>query len=219
MMPHVMAKLKARLPVKIVALGMSITRGMDVSGYDDVPPYMPTYVSLFTGQLKKAWHYNDIKLYNAGLPGSVVDWGAAYAGKYVTPMKPDLVILDFGMNDFWRYTPEQFKGYIQTIISKVRSANPKTEFVLLSNMKFDPEYILDSDKNKAWYLANMEGYSHVLQSLETKDIINLDMTAISDYIYHHKKAKDCIVNPLHPNDYMARWYAQGMAQLLIPDYK
>jgi len=25
-----------------------------------------------------------------------------------------------------------------------------------------------------------------------------------------KKAKDRIVNPLHPNDYLARWYAQAL---------
>jgi lysophospholipase L1-like esterase len=213
--PGIIAKLKAKKPVKIIALGMSITRGMDVSGYDGVAPYMPTYVDLFNDRLKKAYHYNNIKMYNAGLPGSVVDWAAQYAGKYINPVKPDLVIVDFGMNDFWRYTPEQFKGYIQTIIKKAKAGNPKVEFLLLSNMKFDPDYVFDSDKNKTTYLANMEGYSKVLQQMETNGIINLDMTAISDAIYHKKKAKDCIANPLHPNDYMARWYAQGLAQLLI----
>jgi hypothetical protein len=215
MMPKIIAKLKAKKPLKIAAYGMSITRGMDVSSYDTVPPYMPTYVDLFANRLKKAYHYNDIKLYNAGLPGSVVSWGAQYAGQYINPIKPDLVIIDFGMNDFWRYTPEQFKGYIQTIMIKVRARNPNVEFLLLSNMKFDPDYILDSDKNKLFYVSNMEGYSKVLQHLETRGVINLNMTEISDVIYQKKKAKDCIVNPLHPNDYMARWYAQGLSALFL----
>jgi len=218
-MPRVIARLKAKKPLKIVALGMSITRGMDVSGYDTVPPYMPTYVSLFGRQLKKAYRYNNIELYNAGLPGATVDWGAQYADKYINPVKPDLVIIDFGMNDFWRYTPEQFKGYIQTIINKVKAGNVNAEFLLISNMKFDPDYILDTDKNKEFYVSNMEGYSHVLKEMEAKGIINLDMTSLSDAIYCHKQAKDCIVNPLHPNDYMARWYAQGLSQLLIKDFK
>lgn len=214
-MPALMAKLKAKRPVKIVAFGMSITRGMDVSSYDTVPPYMPTYVDLFARELRKKYRYNDIKLYNAGLPGAAVDWGAQYADKYINPLNPDLVIVDFGMNDFWRITPEQFKGYIQTIVDKAKAKNSTVEFVLLSNMKFDPDYILDSDKTKTWYQANMEGYSKVLKELEKTGMINLDMTALSDVIYHLKKAKDCIENPLHPNDYMARWYAQGLAQLLI----
>jgi GDSL-like Lipase/Acylhydrolase family len=217
--PRIMAKLKSKAPVKIVAYGMSITRGMDVSGYDTVPPYMPTYVSLLTNRLKKVYHYNNIRLYNAGLPGSVVDWGARYADKYINPIKPDLVVIDFGMNDFWRYTPEQFKGYIVTIMDKIKAGNPKVEFILLSNMKFDPDYVLNSDKNKTFYLSNMEGYSRVLGQLESNGVINLDMTTLSDAIYHLKKAKDCIVNPLHPNDYMARWYAQGLVQLLIKNYK
>ncbi|WP_295668586.1 SGNH/GDSL hydrolase family protein [uncultured Mucilaginibacter sp.] len=214
-MPRTIAKLRAKQPLKIAAYGMSITRGMDVSGYDDVPPYMPTYVSLFTEQLKKDYRYKDIQLYNAGLPGSVVDWGAQYADEYISALKPDLVILDFGMNDFWRYKPDQFKGYIQTIMQKVKAKCPKVEFILLSNMKFDPDYVLDSDKNKVWYLTNMVGYSHVLKQLETLGAVNLNMTEISDVIYHKKKAKDCIANPLHPNDYIARWYAQGLTALLF----
>ena len=28
---------------------MSITRGMNISSYDDVPPYMPNYLELFAG--------------------------------------------------------------------------------------------------------------------------------------------------------------------------
>jgi len=214
MMPRTIAKLKAKQPLKIAAYGMSITRGFNVSGYDAVPPYMPNYVSLFANELKKNYHDKNITLYNGGLPGSVVDWGAQYADEYISALKPDLVIIDFGMNDFWRYTPEQFKGYIETIIKKIRAKNPKVEFLLLSNMKFDPDYVLDSDKNKAWYLANMVGYSQVLKQMETKGIVNFDMTTLSDAIYHHKKAKDCIANPLHPNDYLARWYAQGMTALL-----
>lgn len=216
-LPHTMAKLRAKKPLKIAALGMSITRGLNISSYDDVPPYMPTYVSLFTNRLKKAYHYNDIELYNAGLPGALVDWGAQYADKYINPIIPDLVIIDFGMNDFWRYTPEQFNGFIQTIIKKVKAGNPDVEFLIISNMKFDPDYVLGSDKYKSFYQSNLEGYSHVLQQMEANGIINLDMYAISDAIYHHKKAKDCISNPLHPNDYLARWYAQGLAQMLIRD--
>jgi len=213
-MPRTMAKLRTKQPLRIVAFGMSITRGMDVSSYDTVPPYMPTYVDLFARQLRKNYRYSHIKLYNAGLPGSVIDWAAQYADKYVNPIKPDLVILDFGMNDFWRFTPAQFLDYMETVIKKIRKGNPKVEFLLLSNMKFDPDYVLDSDKYKTWYQSNLEGYSRVLKEMEGKGIINLDMCAISDAIYRHKKAKDCLVNPLHPNDYMARWYAQGMAALL-----
>lgn len=213
-MPRTIAKLRGKKPLTIVAYGMSITRGMDVSGYDTVPPYMPTYVDLFARQLRKAYRDPNVRLYNAGLPGSTVDWGAQYADKYVNPLKPDLVILDFGMNDFWRLTPDQFKGYIETTMQKIRAANPKVEFILLSNMKFDPGYVLDSDKYKSFYTGNLEGYSYVLKQMEAKGAVNVDMYAISSFIYDRKKAKDCIANPLHPNDYLARWYAQALSAAL-----
>jgi lysophospholipase L1-like esterase len=214
-MPNTIRKLVSKKPLKIMAFGMSITRGYDVSGYDTVPPYMPTYVELLKYSLKKKYGYDDITLFNAALPGSIVSWGADYTDKYINPIKPDLVIIDFGMNDFWRYTPEQFITYVKTIMNKAKVGNENVEFLLLSNMMFDPDYMLDTDKNKTWYVDNMKGYNIQLQQLETIGAINLDMTTLSESIYRRKKAKDCLANPLHPNDYLARWYAQGMAALFI----
>ncbi len=213
LLPKTISTLQSKSPLRIVAYGMSITRGLDVSSYDTVAPYMPTYNDLFARDLRKKYGYHDVIMYNAGLPGAAVNWGADYADKYINPLKPDLVIIDFGMNDFWRYTPEEFKEYIETIIKKVRTANPKIEFLLVSNMDFDPNYILDSDSNKRFYVNNMQGYKKILSDMETQGIINIDMTTLSDIIYQKKKAKDCIANPLHPNDYLARWYAQCMSSL------
>ncbi|HEY2721162.1 MAG TPA: GDSL-type esterase/lipase family protein [Chitinophagaceae bacterium] len=210
-LPNTLARLKSKSPLRIVAFGMSITRGLDVSSYDSTVPYMPTYVDLFAGELRKTYHYSSIQMYNAGLPGATVDWGATYADKYINPLKPDLVIIDFGMNDFWRLNPSQFQGYIKTIMEKVKADNPKVEFLLLSNMKFDPDYVLSSDKNKSFYQSNLEGYSHVLKQMETNGVVNVDMYAITNILYQIKKAKDCLTNPLHPNDYLARWYAQAMS--------
>ncbi len=213
-MPNTLTKLKSKKPLTIVAYGMSITRGMNVSGYDNKPPYMPSYVDLFARALKLKYQ-DDIKLYNAGLPGSKIDWGAEYTDEYVNALKPDLVIVDFGMNDFSGFNPDQFKQYTQTIIKKLKAANANVEIMLLSNMKFDPEYLSMNNPKRDFCLNNMIEYNKVLQSLQCKGIIDLDMTDISEMLFEKKKPKDCISNPLHPNDYMARWYAQGMAALLI----
>jgi len=118
---------------------------MNVSGYDLKPPYMPTYLELFAGELQKRSHDDQVHFFNAGLPGAKIDWGAAWVNEYVNGLSPDLVILDFGMNDFWSIPPEEFKGYMEEMIRKIKKANPKTEIILLSNMKFDPMYVLPND--------------------------------------------------------------------------
>ncbi|GGB17497.1 family 43 glycosylhydrolase [Puia dinghuensis] len=213
-LPRTMAWLRSGRPLVVVAYGMSITRGMDVSGYDGVAPYMPTYVNMFVQGLRQRYPRTPIRLYNAGLPGSTVAWGAQHARPYVCPLRPDVVVVDFGMNDFWRLTPQAFGDSVRTILRKVREGNPGVEFLLLANMGFDPDYVLNSDTSKAFYMGNLAGYAGELRRLEGEGVIGLDMHAISDVLYRRKKAKDCLVNPLHPNDYMARWYAQGMLALL-----
>jgi len=200
--------------IRIVAYGMSITRGFNVSGYDGVAPYMPSYMDLFVDGLRQRSGRALVRFFNAGLPGSTVAWGAQYVQQYVNPLHPDLVVIDFGMNDFWRMPPAEFGDSVRSIIRQVRAVRPATEFLLLANMKFDPDYVLDTDSAKAFYTGNLAGYRDVLREMEGAGIVMFDMTTLSDAIYRRKKAKDCIVNPLHPNDYLARWYAQGMLALL-----
>jgi len=214
LLPRTISRLRDRLPLTLLAYGMSITRGMDVSGYDSVRPYMPTYMDLFAMSLKNAWPGSHIALLNAGLPGATVSWGAEHVSELVTPFHPDLTVIDFGMNDFWRMAPGDFGDSVKSIIRKVRAADPAAEFILLANIPFDPDYVLSSDKYRSYYMENLAGYSSVLKELEGPGIACLDMYAIGEAIYRRKKAKDCLANPLHPNDYLARWYAQSLTALL-----
>jgi hypothetical protein len=214
-LPRTTGRLNAGRPVTIVAYGMSITRGFNVSGYDGVAPFMPSYMDLFVDGLRRRHRGAAVRLYNAGLPGSTVAWGAQYVQQYVNPLHPDLVVIDFGMNDFWRMPPAEFGDSVRSIIRQVRAVRPATEFLLLANMKFDPDYVSDTDSNKAFYTGNLAGYRGELMSMQGPGVVMMDMTTLSDAIYRRKKAKDCIINPLHPNDYLARWYAQGMLALLV----
>jgi hypothetical protein len=45
----------------------------------------------------------------------------------------------------------------------------------------------------------------------------VDLTAISEWVYAAKKPMDCLNDPLHPNDYFARWYAQSLVAALDPN--
>ena len=214
-LPKTLAKLVSKSPLKIVATGMSITAGHNVSGYGGdkaypaIPPYMPTYIDLFAYALKKIYATDKINLVNNGVSGWTIADGVNNIQAKVVSQKPDLVIIDYGMNDFYgKVSNAQFKAAIQTMIDAERRDNPDCEFMLLSNMMPDSTY---APKGVA---ANMRGFSSALKSLEGPGIADLDMTAISDTLYARKRPKDCMPNPLHPNDYLARWYAQGMIALL-----
>jgi hypothetical protein len=117
------------------------------------------------------------------------------------PLDPDLDIFAFGMNDFWRANGDSFKV-----------KNRETEILLISSMMFDRDYT--NDGNGDIYYENKKSYLFAFQTLTTTGVQLHDMTSITEYLYAQKKAKDFIPNPLHPYDYLARWYGVGLAAML-----
>ncbi len=215
-LPGAMAKLKAGAPLTIQAYGMSITAGLNVSGFagDDknftpTQPYMHSYVDLLETALENKFGSN-ITMINGSCGGKMVSWIDQYCESMVVPNKPDLVILDMGMNDIWGTTSNvAFKNSMQSCINKIKAANPSTEFILIGNML--PDVASQGAPSNGDVL--MYGFLSQLKSLESTGIAVFDMTTLSDSIYRRKGAKHCHSNSLHPNDYLARWYAQGLAEL------
>jgi lysophospholipase L1-like esterase len=210
-LPNTINLLRHRKPLTVVACGDSITLGLDTSEYMEIPPYMPTWAELFTGRLKHDYDDGHIALYNTALGGMTSEWGLDNADSTVAALNPDLVLIAFGMNDFWSIAPDEFHSNIQGIMARVRARRPRAEFILISSMPFDPAYTSDPI-----YTGHMTGYVTALKSLTGKGVQLLDMNAIGAALYAQKKPKDLIGNPLHPNDFLARWYAQGLAAMLTP---
>lgn len=204
-----MRRLKRRAPLTVVAYGDSITLGAGTSSEIGMPPYMPPYPSLFVHRLKQIYGDDAIRLYNTSLGGMTSSWGRENAASAVASLDPDLVLIAFGMNDFWSTPPEHFRENIRSIISQIRAKRPSCEFVLVAATQFDPAYAHD-----AQYRERLASYVPVLHSLAGKGIECLDMDAISRALFVMKKPKDVLNDPLHPNDFLARWYAQGLAALL-----
>ena len=203
------SKLKAKKPLTVVALGDSITLGINVSGYRSEPPYMPTWAELFTGQLAKLFGNHRIQLYNAGLGGMTALWGEQNAKSVVASVNPDLVIIAFGMNDFWSTDAVSFRKCIEGTMRTIRSKRPKAEFILISSIRFDPIYTVEKD-----YVEHLTSYAKELQSLAGPGVGYLDMTGLTDYLYKVKSSKDLMSDPMHPDDFLARWYAQSLVAML-----
>ncbi len=230
LLPKTMAKLKAKQPLKIVAQGMSITRGYNVSGYASdyvaspaTAPYMHTYVELMNYQLKKLFGYDAIVSINASLGGQDASWAAKTASTHVAPLHPDLVIIDMGMNDVWtcKSNYSLFASYIKAAMDTVKLSNPDVEFILLGGMMMDKNFATNWDGvSIKTIVTDLYGYQNEYKKMETVGVANLDMTTMSDSIYERKAqypnygAKSVTVNELHPNDFLARCFAQGLVALL-----
>lgn len=198
-------KLRDKKPVKIVAFGDSITQGVNVSGFRNVPPYLPPWPTLFGRELGRMTGNKRIHVVNAALGGMTIDWAKDNARDAVASLDPDLVLIGFGMNDFWSYSPADFRKYVAATMATIRARRPKCEFVLITSMKFDPAYTKDPT-----YVGNLAGYAEELRKMAGPGVALFDMTAISEALYQAKSAKDLTTDPMHPDDFLSRWYAQGM---------
>lgn len=211
-LPNTIRKLSAHEPLTIVAYGDSITFGIGSSQMRKIAPYQAPWIDLFTAELKKDYSDPQVTLYNSSQSGAASDWASNMAGRMVSSLAPDLVVVAFGQNDFWSIDADTFARNILSVIDTVRATNPRAEFLLVSTMRFDPAY---STKRAYWDLVTQ--YQSRLRSLTGPGVQLVDMTAISEAVFAAKEPKDCLNDPLHPDDYLARWYAQSMIAALVPD--
>jgi lysophospholipase L1-like esterase len=210
-LPHTIEKLKEHAPLTVVAYGDSITHGVGASRLAHIPPYLPPWPELLVYRLKEISHDKHIQLYNSAQSGATSTWAKDYARRMVNSLNPDLVIIAFGQNDFWSLSAETFSNNIAETMKIVREQNPAVEFVLVSPLRFDPVYT-----SNAQYWNVVGKYAAKLKSMTGPGVQFVDMTAVSEWVYAAKNPRDCVNDPLHPNDYFARWYAQCLVATLNP---
>ena len=210
-LPNTLQRLRARLPLRIVAYGDSITFGLGSSHMRKILPFQPPWADMFAGELRKFWLDPGIVLFNASQSGADSNWARNMADRMVASLHPDLVVIAFGQNDFWSVSPDTFAGNIAAVMRAVRTVNPRAEFVLLSTMRFDPAYA-----SEAIYWDRVSQYESRLRAMTTPGVQLVDMTAISGAVFAAKEPRDCLNDPLHPNDYLSRWYAQSILAALAP---
>jgi len=210
-LPNTIKKLKAHAPLTVVAYGDSITHGYGESRLSHIRPFLPPWPELFVDRLKTIYHDRHIQLYNSSQSGATSEWGKEYAERMVASLNPDLVIIAFGQNDFWSMPANSFADNITDIMKTVREKNQGAEFLLVSTLRFDPAYTTN-----AQYWSVVGEYAKKLKAMTGPGLQFVDMTSISESVYAAKKPLDCLNDPLHPNDYFARWYAQSAAAALAP---
>ncbi|WP_256009544.1 SGNH/GDSL hydrolase family protein [Desertivirga xinjiangensis] len=207
MLPGTLRKLKKKEPFKVVFYGNSIETGANSSGFQNEPPYMPSWPELIVYQLRQTYG-QQVQFDNQSVGGMLAQWGSDYAIQRVVPQKPDLVIIGFGMNDgTFNVSPETYRRNVEAIIDKVTVDIPDAEFILIAPMLANPF---------ATQSSIQASYKAELDKLARTGIVVADITGVHQELLKRKSYQDMTGNNVnHPNDYLARWYAQFISGILI----
>jgi acyl-CoA thioesterase-1 len=122
------------LDVSIVAFGDSITAGYAVRR---------GFPSFWKEMLSKKYPDAEVELINAGVSGDTSMDGLARLDYAVLSYEPDLVTINFGINDcVWGLGQEEFEANFVEMVRRIR-AGPNSEILLLSSQPLEtPPYDL-----------------------------------------------------------------------------
>lgn len=207
-LPNTIRKLTKKSPLHLLLFGDSIAAGANASGENNASPYLPSWGNLIAEKLRR--YYNaPVEFTNTAVGGKDSKWGLETIKNNVVDHHPDLVIIAFGMNDGTsQMSPELFKENISGMIKKVRLQNPHAEYLLVSTMLPNPE---------SNFVGTQLLFKKVLSELTGQGIVLVDMGAVHAELLKHKSYQDMTGNNInHPNDFLIRWYAQQMLNVLIP---
>lgn len=206
-LPRTLTLLKEKKPLTVALLGDSISTGCNASGWAHGAPFQPPYQDLFVMNLERKYG-SAIALKNFAVGGTDTAWGLANCGK-VSEVKPDLVILAFGMNDSAGRPAQEYQANMRAMVVAVRKEVPHAEFILIATMVGNPD----------WVTLKQElfpQYRDALAELCGPGIALADMTTLWAEFLQRKQDRDLTGNGVnHPNDFGHRVYAQVLSALLV----
>ena len=115
--PRFTAKLSKGAPVTIAFIGGSITQNAGEGGF----------VTTLKKHLTSEFPTSDIRIINAGMASTDSAWGAKRIGRDVLESKPDLVFVEFAVNDGERDSAPD----MERIVRKIHDSNPEAEVVFI----------------------------------------------------------------------------------------
>lgn len=201
------SKLVNKKALTIVYYGDSITTGANSSNTQ--APFTPIWTTLVTETIAEHFANPNVIEINTALGGTNAKWGATNAKELVVAHKPDLAVIAFGMNDA-NTNSAKYAYNIGKIICAVRKADKDAEFILVSPMLANKEV-------KGFY-GNQYKFECTLRQFEYFDngIAVAPVWSMHKYILRKKRYYDLTGNNVnHPNDFLARVYAQTVTALLI----
>lgn len=203
LLPNTIEKLKTKETFDLLVFGDSISVGANSSGMIGTAPYMPNYAQLFAMQLEKAYGCK-VNLINPSVGGKGITWGLEEIENVIDSQpNVDLAVIAFGMND-GNMLSGSFSGKVNRLAGKIEKAYPDVETLAIATMLPNPQA-------KNFYLNQMSFYDAMVKDCQREGLAVVDMTAVHKSLLERKQYADMTGNNVnHPNDYLARVYAQTL---------
>ncbi len=147
------SKAEAGESLTVGVLGGSITQGAACSNPES------RYHGVLLTWLRKTFPNAQFNLINAGVGSTGSDYGALRAERDLLSRKPDLVILEFGVNDKTRDYAETYEGCVRQILS----APNKPALILL--------FMMWKDGSNAQEWQSKIGYHYQLPMISYRDAL------------------------------------------------
>ena len=209
-LPRTRALLKAGKPINFCFFGDSITTGANSSGKIGAVPFTPMF-PILTVQALEEKYGSEIRYVNHAVGGTVSGWGCERLPVDYKDEKPDIMFIGFGMNDASGHVkPEDFIAHIRTMTEQTLALNPDCEFLLCSTTLPNPladQFVWDHETHEPLLAALCAEYG--------ARAALVPMTSVHRTLLAKKHFWDMTGNNInHPNDFLARVYAQTILTVL-----
>lgn len=213
-LPGTFDKLKNKEPLTIVVAGDSVSTGAMGSGFLGISPYAEAYPEMTASALRKKYNNDNIQLINSAIGGTMSYFEETKMNNTIIAYSPDLVILNFGMNDSScgrvGIPGQEFHDNLALQIEYIKQKLPECEVLLVSSLY----------GNRLTFPAERyEEHAGVLYDLvEEYDGVGVaDPQRIEKYLIE-ETGKDYLCftadNMVHPGDLGMRLSAQAILEAL-----
>lgn len=209
-LPLTKAKLREGKPFTFGFLGDSIATGANSSKVIGVPPFASSWPEMICERLREIYG-SDITYINKSVGGTCSSWGAEVVTDGFRDNAPDILLIAFGMNDASGGVDKNvFRDNNRIIADKIREINPACELIFTSTTLPNPlanQFVRDHDTHEPLLCALADEYGCEADTAR--------MTTMHQYLLTKKRFYDMTGNNInHPNDFLARVYAQTVLALL-----
>ena len=194
----------------VVFFGDSLTGGAKSSSYRGYYPYAPYWWEMIEDALRENYGFTNLNVYDISEGGSTASGMISTFNSGVLGYDPDLIFIEFGVNDAQNGETSGYRSAIETMIKNAKAQYPDCEIVLVSpfysNTNVYSDYGFEVCRQACLELEE-----------EYDGVVCADITALHKSLREVKRHYDITGdNVCPPNDYFSRIYAQLCLETIVP---